>query len=295
MAMIFGIERCSMNDGPGIRTTVFLKGCSLDCIWCHNPESKSMLPQLSYNEDRCKKCKNCKIICKKNVHQFINGQHVIDFRECDSCGKCVDNCNYDALKIIGFEMSAIEVYDEIIKDIAYYDKSNGGVTVSGGEPVFQIEFLEELLTLLQTKGIHTCIETSGYGDSESFKKICRYTDLFLFDIKADCEKHKKLTGVEKKCIMNNFDVLCEQNANIILRCPLVPGVNDTKLHFSELIEISKKSNVIGIDILPYHEIGKAKAKQTGLNYDISVQLPDNDKKNYWLTQLAPSGKIINKL
>lgn len=292
--MLLGIERFSLNDGPGIRTTVFLKGCPLHCIWCHNPESQRFDKQLSFNQDLCTGCKACVSVCPEGVHSFESGTHQVDYSRCCACGICSENCMADALKIYGCDATPADVLLEVLKDAAYYRHSEGGVTISGGEPLADTGFVLELLKLLRQHEIHACIETSGAGDPAEVAALCAYTDLFLFDIKADHQLYPELTGISRDSVLRVFDELCHNSARIILRLPMVEGVNDTSLHFEEIRQLAAYDNVIGVEILPYHDTGKGKALQIGSPYHVSGTRPNQDAVNRWVDILNRTGKLINK-
>ncbi len=247
-AVIFDIERNSFVDGPGIRTTVFFKGCNLKCAWCHNPESQDFKPQMMFYKDKCKGCGKCKEVCPYN------------FEKCDLCGKCTFYCPVDARKVCGKEYTVDEVFDEIIKDKAYYENSGGGVTFSGGECMLQIDFLCEILKKCKENGIHTAVDTAGHIPFESFEKILPYTDLFLYDIKIfDTDKHKKYVGVGNELILDNLKRLFERKAKLWIRFPIIPDVNDS---IEEMQKIKDFLDNCGapekVELLPYHAMGENK-------------------------------------
>jgi glycyl-radical enzyme activating protein len=252
--IVFDIHRFSLNDGPGIRTTIFLKGCPLRCDWCHNPESQSFKPQLSFNPEKCLNCFECVKACPNGVHQNLDGKHVINWESCTTSGECVKVCAYDALKIIGSENTITEIISEVLKDINYYRKSGGGLTISGGEPLAQPEFTLELLKAAKKVGIHTCVDTCGLASLDSYKEILPYTDLFLFDYKVtDNKKHKDLTGGGNRQILKNLEYLISNKAEVILRCPLIPTINDEEKHLEGIAEIIKKyPEISSIEIISYH-------------------------------------------
>ncbi len=268
--IIFDILRFSIHDGPGIRTTIFLKGCPLKCEWCHNPESQSFKPQLSFNAEKCLNCFECVNACPNHVHKIKDGIHFVDWNLCKSQGECVKVCSSNALKIIGEKKSIIEIIEEVKKDIQYYKKSGGGVTISGGEPLAQFKFTKELLIALKHEGIHTCIDTCGFAKEEYYKAILPYTDLFLFDYKlTDSSKHKKYTNVDNDLILSNLNFLYKNNAEIILRCPIIPGINDNEKHFNGIKELIKKyPNLKAVELMPYHNLGKDKAARIGMEYKL---------------------------
>ena len=263
MGTIISIERFSLNDGPGIRTTVFFKGCPLNCLWCHNPESKKPRPQLSFNADACVGCGRCAEVCPCGVHSFADG-HEVDFGACSACGKCVGACPADALKIYGYDASAEEIMKTVLRDRAYYETSGGGLTVSGGEPTMQFGFLKELLTLAKREGIHTAIETCGFAPTERFAELLPLCDLFLYDHKAPAELHEKLTGVPDELIVKNLAFLLDSGANVILRCPVVYGVNGTNERRRAFA--ARFPKLLAVEELPYHDLGRTKAKRIGVDY-----------------------------
>lgn len=258
--VVFDIQKFSLHDGPGIRTTVFLKGCPLRCAWCHNPESWSSHPELLYREDKCVNCMACIKVCPINAHKSVGEKHCFDRNLCTACGRCTDVCLQSALRISGKEMSAEEVMAEVAKDIPYYNSSGGGLTISGGEPAYQFEFTLELLKIAKTQGIHTCMETSGMAPSWKYKEAVKYVDLFLYDMKEiQPAKHKKFTGADNALILKNLEFLCREGKEIILRCPFIPGLNDGEQEILGIAELSNKyTEIKAVEILPYHDFGRIK-------------------------------------
>jgi pyruvate formate lyase activating enzyme len=250
MGRIFDIQKFCVNDGPGIRTTIFLKGCPLKCKWCHNPESNSINKQLFYLSEKCKGCKACAAACENDVHQFINNQHIVNYDLCMTCGKCVDICPSNALGFFGIEKSVDEIMNIVLKDIKYYEQSNGGVTISGGEPMLQFEYVYEIVKRCKEEKLNVCIETSGFALKENFIKINEYVDMFLFDYKATgMEEHKRLVGVDNSIILENLNGLLLMNSKVILRCPIIPGYNLNENHLKKVAELSRMQNIIQVDIL----------------------------------------------
>ena len=277
-ANIFNIQRFCVNDGPGIRTTVFIKGCGLDCAWCHNPESKSFEGQLMFSDALCITCKACETVCENGVHSFSEKGHLLDRNGCTLCGKCTFYCPVDARKVCGREYTVDEVFAEIIKDKAYYENSGGGVTFSGGECMLQIEFLVEILKKCKENGIHTAVDTAGYIPFESLEKILPYTDLFLYDIKCfDNEKHKKYVGVENELILENLKKLFQANAKIWIRIPVISDVNDSAEEMQSIKAfLSQNGKPEKIELLPYHLMGENKYAAIGRDVQRFIP-PDNNK------------------
>ncbi|MBR7133519.1 MAG: glycyl-radical enzyme activating protein [Clostridia bacterium] len=274
-----------MNDGPGIRTTVFLKGCPLNCVWCHNPESKKIKPQLLYDARKCVYCGRCAEVCSEDVHIFENGKHIINREKCCCCGKCSEACFSEAIEIAGKEMTVEEVMGEVLRDKLFYDNSGGGLTLSGGEPMLQFEFAYALLKSAKENGLHTCIETCGFAPSEHFSQIVKLVDIFLFDYKlSDEQKHKEYTGVSNELIVKNLKMLDDLGANIILRCPIIPDVNDTPEHFKAIADMANSlSNISEINIEPYHPLGKSKSELLGVEYQIAdLSFPQEETVLQWI-------------
>lgn len=247
-AQIFDIERNSFVDGPGIRTTVFFKGCNLNCGWCHNPESQSQKSQIMFYKDKCVGCGKCKEICPNN------------FQKCDFCGKCTIYCPVDARKICGKTYTVEDVFGEIIKDKLFYENSNGGVTFSGGECMLQIDFLFEILKKCKENNIHTAIDTAGNVPFHYFEKIMDYTDLFLYDIKCfSKELHKKGTGISNEQILSNLKKLSNKfNGDIIIRIPVIGGFNDDVDEMLRVKNFLSSINYKSVDLLEYHKMGEGK-------------------------------------
>lgn len=279
MGIVFDIQKCSVHDGPGVRTTVFLKGCNIRCKWCHNPESFRVLPNLAYEAKNCIGCGECVLVCHKKTHSLDSGKHEIDFHKCTGCGECLRVCPAKCLKLYGKEMTAEEVIYEVQKDRRYYEGSGGGVTFSGGEPSVQYEFLLSLLLEARKAKLHICLETNGIVSADRWKVLAEYTDLFLLDYKATGEAlHKELTGQGNWQMLFNLQYLYQVNKSVILRCPIVPGLNDTKEHFEAIRELKKKyPNIIRAEIMAYHSLGKGKWESIGMEYTLK-DLPDAGEK-----------------
>ena len=270
--IIFDLQRFALHDGPGIRTTVFFKGCPLDCLWCHNPESKKRTPQLGYLEKNCTGCGRCQVVCPRKVHQISEGGvHKIRLERCIQCGKCVKACPNHALKIYGRKVTVDFIIETAAKDMDFYQRSGGGLTVSGGEPMVQFEGLLELVKKAKEKNMHVCLDTCGYADTEKYKKIAPYVDVFLFDYKiTGADEHKKYTGVENGLILKNLDILCKGNHTVILRCPIIPGINDREEHYKKIAELSRKyPQITEVNLMTYHDMAKGKAAQIGKTYALT--------------------------
>ena len=262
--IVFNIQKFCIHDGDGIRTCVFLKGCPLRCIWCHNPESLEKAPDLSFNKEKCSLCGKCLEIC--SARAFENGILTINRSNCTKCGNCTQACLNDANEIIGKEMTTAQVLDEVLKDKIFYDTSGGGLTISGGEPSYQPEFTLELLTLTKENGISLAIETCGIGSRDFYEKVADLGATFLFDIKCiDPAKHKKLTGAYNNRILSNLQYLMSRAADIIIRLPLITNCNDSDEDIASLCEFlnQSKGKYRYVELMPYHTLGVGKAERLG--------------------------------
>lgn len=295
--LLFNIQKFCVNDGPGIRTTVFFKGCPLRCKWCHNPESHLYKSELLYDADNCIQCGRCGSVCLQNAHSF-EGVHRIDRDKCLSCGACTDECCSNAIELAGKEMSIQEVMTEVIKDKVFYDNSGGGLTLSGGEPLMQCEFAYELLKQAKQNGIHTCIETCGFAKTEDILKIAKFTDIFLYDWKLTNDgQHKEYTGVSNGPILDNLKALDAIGTNIILRCPIIPNINDNEAHFQGIANIANSfKSIFAIEIEPYHSLGNAKYVKLGNTDAIHCySIPSKGQVEDWIAQIQKKTDVIVKL
>ena len=280
--IITNVNRFCTEDGPGIRTTVFLKGCYLKCKWCHNPETQNFKPEISYDKHKCVNCGACEIVCPTNCHKK-HDYHIFSRANCTSCAKCAKVCPTQALTVYGKKVSASDVLKEIKKDMDYYG-SEGGVTISGGEPLAQPDFCKEILKACRKIGIHTAIETSGYSNPETFLSVIKYCNLVLFDVKETNPKnHLDYTGVSLEPILKNLNTLDEQNIPFIIRAPIIPTLNDREEHFEGLKKLRNSlTNCLGLEILPYHEIGVYKYETLNREYLChGVKTPDDKTVDKW--------------
>ena len=263
--LIFNVQHFSLNDGPGIRTVIFLKGCPLNCAWCHNPESKASKPQLFFYAQKCLNCRACVAVCPQGVHSFDeDGAHAMARERCNGCGACTAACSYGALESVGRLWTVDEVLREIAKDDLFFG-DDGGVTLSGGEPFYQADFLFSLLCALKAKGYSVCVETSGFTASEDLQRCAPYVDCFLYDCKAtDADTHKRYVGVDNAPILHNLRLLDALGAKVVLRCPIIPHVNDRDEHFRAIAKLAETHSCIqSVELLPYHPMGLGKCGQLG--------------------------------
>ena len=260
---IFNIQHFSTMDGPGIRTTVFLKGCPLRCAWCHNPESHKAAPELSFDSNLCIGCGMCQNACTYALHHFSDGVHTINIDGCHACGTCAAVCPNEALQLLGKTMDVQHVMDEVLQDRDFYETSGGGLTISGGEPLMQPEFTLYLAKLAKEHRLSVCIETSGHCQYEALHALLPYTDLFLYDFKVyDDGLHKQYTGVSAQLILDNLQKLNADGAKIILRCPMIPDVNICQPHFEAIAKIANRYPAIkAVHLEPYHPLGIEKCKR----------------------------------
>ena len=274
--IVFNIQRASTFDGPGIRTVVFLKGCPLRCLWCHNPEGLSPRPQIMYNAARCIGCGGCAAVCPRGRHALDGGVHRYAREDCTGCGACAGECFGGALALAGRRMTVEAVMAEVRRDGRYYRESGGGMTLSGGEPLAQAEFALALLRQARAEGIGTCVETSGFVPAEVIAAAAAVTGRFLFDYKATGdEMHRALCGVPQAPILDNLARLDALGAEVVLRCPIVPGCNDTDAHIAGIADTARRFGcVIEVQLMAYHRIGLGKAEQLGGAAAYEGQVPD---------------------
>lgn len=289
----FNIQKFCIHDGPGIRSTVFLKGCPLDCIWCHNPESKNVAPEIMFTARKCTSCGRCLEFCPARTITS-EGELIYDRSKCELCGKCTQKCFNNANSMCGKTESIEEIFAQVKKDKPFYETSGGGMTVSGGEPAMQAEAVLELIKMAKAEGITSAMETCGFGDSSFFRRAAELGVLFLFDIKGvDREKHKVNTGVYPDVIHKNLDMLLDMGAKVVIRLPMIPGKNDSDEDLELLVKFlsERKDKVDHADIMPYHEMGRDKITSLGKEaYDpIPAGKPFADG---WREKLKASGVEI---
>lgn len=279
--IIFDIKRYAIHDGPGIRTTVFFKGCSLQCQWCHNPEGIQPEQEIFLRHEKCpSECRFCISACPNGAIKRNLGSIEVDKNRCDLCSECEDACVYGALEIIGKEVSAAKVMTELEKDSLFYEESHGGVSFSGGEPFEQPEFLQALLETSKSKEYHTTVDTCGHFHPQLLADIDGKVDLFLYDLKMiDDQKHKKHTGKSNKLILENLKYLTAQGHKVAIRIPLIAGINDDGQNIENTIEFLKTlTNIEKIHLLPYHSAGSLKQQRLGKKkYRDDLKSPTNKR------------------
>ena len=288
--LVFSIQRYSTEDGPGIRTTVFMKGCPLKCLWCHNPEGQEFPPQIAFNDSRCIGCKGCADACPQGAINFTADGPRTDRGKCQNCGKCAEVCPTGARELIGKYMTAEEVFSEVERDALFYRSSGGGVTVGGGEPTMQPGFLAEFLIKCHERGIHTALDTSGYVEWQEMEKILKHVDLVLYDIKQiDPAKHAEYTGVSNELILENARRISGKGIPMLIRVPVIPGYTDGEDNIRGILEFAcNLASVAKVDLLPFHRLGEPKYKKLGRNYVFEGTQPPADEHMQKLKRLVAS-------
>lgn len=307
---VFNIQRFSIHDGPGIRTTVFLKGCSMGCLWCHNPEGSHAFPEIQYDANRCIDCGECVNICPSKAHEIHDGNHTFHRERCNTSGECVDVCYSSALELMGESMTVQQIMEEVLRDRAFYKSSNGGVTLSGGEPALKYRFSYEILKQCKTEGLHTAVETCGNCAWQNFEALLPVTDLFMMDIKLiDSEKHMHATGVANERLLANAKHLAMTNKPLIFRTPIVPTINDSSEEFNKIITFiqslmqlrrdGRKGNQfaseIQYELLPFHKLAADKYRSLDMEYRVSTIEPPSKEKMSELANLAKSYGVDVKI
>lgn len=281
---VFNIQHYSLHDGPGIRTIIFLKGCPMRCKWCCNPESQDFKPEISYVEDRCigqSECGYCKRVCEEQAISFADeGKASVDFSKCSKCLKCANICPSKAIKIEGQAYTIKSLLDIVEKDAIFYNHGNGGLTVSGGEPLVHKYFLVKLLREAKSRRINTAIETCGQAEYSALFEAAKYLDTILFNIKSmDTVKHKMYTGFGNERILDNFYKLCRDYPNVAkkVRTPIIPGFNDSEEDIEAILEFIQDKPNVSYEALPYHIFGKGKYKALGREYPMGTAKLSEDK------------------
>ncbi|WP_346961973.1 trans-4-hydroxy-L-proline dehydratase activase [Clostridium sp.] len=296
---IINIQKYSIHDGDGIRTTIFFKGCPLSCLWCHNPESQNYSEELMYNEEKCTGCMTCIETCHKRAISKEENHVVTDRNKCDLCKNCLDYCVNNAREIVGKEYTVAQLIKEAEKDRMFYEESSGGITLSGGEVMTQnMDYIEELLKKLKKKGYNIAIDTCGQAPYENYKRVLNYVDTFLYDIKLmDNEKHMKYIGKSNKVILDNLKKLSEAGANINIRIPLVEDINADDESIEEVIKFLKNNiNVQKINLLPYHNTGKSKYERLQKVYEgVNFKAPSEKRMKTIKESFEKAGFINIKI
>lgn len=275
---VFNIQRYSLHDGPGIRTVVFLKGCPLSCLWCANPESQNMKSELLIRKTNCIKCKKCVEVCPENCIKVTLNDVEITKLICSDCNKCAYICASNAISLVGQDMTPDELCIEVLKDKIFYNNSGGGVTFSGGEPFAQSEFLIDTLKRCKENGINTVVETSGYTDINTISRSIKYIDTFYVDLKLmDNEKHKMFTKVSNEKILSNIEFIAKKRKNLLVRIPILPGINDDALNIKRSGEFLAGIGVSNVQLLPYHNYGKSKYDSLGRKYLLDICIPTSEE------------------
>lgn len=281
--IIFNIQKFSIHDGPGIRTTVFFKGCPLKCAWCSNPESQLNKVQILYDKHKCTHCLTCINTCKQQAISLVDNQIKIDFDKCQGCLQCINNCPNNALSHEGKYQDVDEIVEICLQDQDFYEESNGGVTISGGEGMAQPEFLKLLVSKLKEHNLHVAIETTGYIDSETFKQLAPMFDLLLFDVKHyDSNKHYEGTKVHNELIITNLKWAIANNINVLARIPVIPEFNDSLNDAQCLSELLNSINIHKVQLLPFHQFGEKKYELLNKTYSLKNKkaLHPEDLKDY---------------
>lgn len=294
MPLITSIQKYSIHDGDGIRTTVFFKGCLMSCVWCHNPETQNYDRQVMHDKERCAGCQSCLKACPNGAIHEADGKVLTDAKLCDKCGTCLDYCMLNLREIAGKEYSTDELVEQVKKDEMFYEESGGGVTLSGGEVMtMNMDYMEELIKKFQKAGITVTIDTCGYAPYENFARILPYADTFLYDIKTmDSRIHKEYTGVDNQLILENIEKLNEAGARIYIRIPTIKEVNGDEESMQNIIDYltEKHINAAQVNLLPYHNTGAGKYDRLGQEYEgKELHAPENEEMEHFVKLFQKAG------
>jgi len=277
-----------------------MQGCTLRCIWCHNPEGIGSGPLLSFLPDKCIGCGYCFRVCPNKAHEMDRRRgHVLDRQACKVCGACTKECYAGALELVGRDATVTEVLQEVLRDRPFYETSGGGMTLSGGEPLLQIDFSEALLKAAKDAELHCAVETCGHVEPAAFTRVVGYVDLFLFDVKeTDPRRHRQYTGAGNDRILGNLRSLHDDGAAVLVRLPIVPGLNDRQDHFESIARLSETlPNLLGFEIIPYHRLGTSKLQRLGLAQDklVATEVPEAQTVRRWIQSLRDLGvPVVNE-
>ncbi|MDI7258902.1 MAG: glycyl-radical enzyme activating protein [Thermodesulfobacteriota bacterium] len=267
---MFNIQRYSVQDGPGIRSTVFLKGCPLRCLWCSNPESQHRQPEIMFDSSKCTRCGNCVKACPTGATVEAEEDIRIDRSICQGCGACVDKCPGGARELVGNYMTVEEVLNEVSQDTLFYRNSGGGVTLSGGEPLEYPEFSAQFFKRAHRKGFHTALDTCGYASWQAMQRVVEHVDIVLYDIKhTEPLVHKLLTGVSNELILENARLLAANGISLVIRVPVIPGCNDSEENIKSIAQFTREIGISRLDLLPYHRLGMQKYRKLGRDYELN--------------------------
>ncbi len=295
--LIFDIRRYAVHDGPGIRTTVFLKGCPMGCWWCHNPESQSSEVELIFRETRCSHCGECINACPQGAITWMVDLPATDYSICIHCGTCAEVCPTQARELIGRAWTVSDAMTLIRRDVAFYDESNGGVTLSGGEPLYQPAFTTALLRACKAEDLHTALDTSGFSPWKTLDDLRTYVDLFLYDIKLmDDNLHRQYTGVSNRLILDNLQRLAGFGHKLILRVPLIHGITDGEDNIRAIVELAQSlPNIQRVDLLPYHDAARLKYQRLGLEYPLPPSTALDEERLASLVQILQNYQIDTRI